>query len=99
MKLLARSHAFLILAAFIVAVFITGLFWEAPFHRTEQSFARLFSRVWEVAFLPVRFVLGRLSAVGVEPTRTNTTLVLACYLGLFVGLDMLVTKVARRMAD
>lgn len=98
MTFVARLHPFLLLAVLIVAMFIAGLFWEAPFHADALGFPRLFGRVWEVAFLPVQFALDRLRAAEVDPTRTVTILVLAGYVGLLVLLDVIVTKAARSMA-
>jgi len=98
MKLLARSHLFLIVAVLILAVLAAGVFWEAPFHADAQGVARLFSRAWEYVVLPVRFVLAQLTARRIEATTTATIVVLVCYLGLFVVLDVILTKVLRRIA-
>jgi hypothetical protein len=42
-------------------------------------------------------VLGRLRGAGVDVTRIITIAVLACYVGVFVLLDIIFTKVARRI--
>jgi hypothetical protein len=96
MNFLARLHPFLIVAVLLVAIFITGVFWEAPFHSDPQGIAQIFSRAWELVSWPVQFVLGRLRGAGVDVTRVITIAVLACYVGVFVLLDIVFTKVARR---
>jgi len=96
MTLLARLHPFLLLAILIVAIFVTGLFWEAPFHGDQQGVAQLFGRAWELVFMPVQLALDGLRAAGVGTTRIVTIAVLAVYAGLFVLLDIIVTKAARR---
>ena len=73
------------------------MFWEAPFHPDAQGVARLFSQAWEYVVLPVRFVLAQLAAKRIEATTTATIVVLACYLGLLVVLDVVFTKVAKRL--
>jgi len=98
MTFIARLHPFLIIALLIVAIFVTGLFWEAPFHADPQGLTETFRRVWDVAFLPIRLALDRLQAAGVDTTRTITIVVLASYAAVLVLLDIIVTKVARKIA-
>ncbi len=94
MRRLARLHLFLIVAVLIVATFVGGVFWEAPFHAGAQGVARLFSQLWEYAFLPVRFVADRLAGAGVDVTTTITSVILVCYVSLFLLIDLIISKAA-----
>lgn len=97
MNFLARLHPFLIVAVLIVAIFVTGVFWEAPFRDDPQGLARLFGRAFELVSLPGQFALGRLRGAGVDVTRTITIAVMAGYVGVLVLLDIIFTKLARRI--
>lgn len=92
MKAFARLHLFLIVAVLIVATFLGGVFWEAPFHPGAQGVAQLFGQVWTYAFFPVRFVVDRLGGAGVDVTTTITSVILVCYLGLLLLLDLIISK-------
>ena len=94
MRLLARLHPFLIVTVLLVAIFVGGVFWEAPFQTGAQGVARLFSQVWEYAFWPVRLVVTRLEGAGVDVTTTITSVILVCYVGLLVLLDIIIFKTA-----
>ncbi len=94
MRLLARLHPLLIVALLIVATFVGGVFWEAPFQAGAQGVAQLFGQVWTYAFWPVRFVVDRLGGAGVDVTTTITSVILVCYLGLLVLLDIIISKTA-----
>ncbi|SRR5712691_1349647 len=98
MRILARTHPFLFLAVLLLAVLITGAFWEAPSQAGAQGAIRLLGQAWGYAVWPIRFVLAKLSGAGVESTTIVTVAVLVCYVGLFVLLDLIFTKVARGLA-
>jgi len=98
-RALARLHLFLIVAVLIVATFFGGAFWEAPFHADAQGVARLFSQVWEYAFWPVRFVVTRVAGAGVDVTTSITSMILVCYVGLLVLLDIIISKTAGGGSD
>jgi hypothetical protein len=97
MKKVLRARPFLVLAAVILVLFIIGQFWQAPFHDDEVGFTRFFGHAWEAVFLPVRFALGLLWAAGLGPSRFLALLVFAAYVGIFVGLDQVATKLTRRV--
>jgi hypothetical protein len=58
MRLLARSHAFAVLAAFVLVLFLIGQYWKEPFHDDAQGFARGFGTAWQLVFLPAQLMMG-----------------------------------------
>jgi len=95
MRLLARSHVFIVLAALVLAMFPIGQYWRQPFHDDAQGFARAFGSAWQVVFLPIQLMMGLVWAAGGTPTRIVAGLALIIYLAAFVGLDVLIARIAR----
>jgi len=95
MRLLARSHVFIVLAALVLAMFLIGQYWRQPFHDDAQGFARAFGSAWQVVFLPIQLMMGLVWAAGGTPTRIVAGLALIIYLAAFVGLDVLIARIAR----
>ena len=80
MRLLARLHPLLIVTVLLVAIFVGGVFWEAPFQTGAQGVARLFSQAWEYGFWPVRFVVTRLEGAGVKNIELSDRLAFDSYI-------------------
>jgi hypothetical protein len=91
MKIIARTHPFLVLGGFVLAMMIIGQFWQTPFYNDAEGLPRLFCSVWHVVFLPVQALMGLAYELG---GPFLAVLALAAYFGAFIGLDRLLTRIA-----